>query len=86
MFESKDGTTILKYLIRLKDTTFFKTICLSSPELQTYKVEERTFGTPGIDFRLVLTLSTSLDDPEAQLKNVCLVTGRFFPRILKILS
>ena len=49
IFESRDGTTSMEYWIRLKDTTLVQTIFLimsSRKALQTYKVEERTFGTP----------------------------------------
>ena len=44
MFHPKDGTTIMKYLIRLKVHDFL--IKSNRTELRTYKVEERTFGSP----------------------------------------
>ena len=43
--ESKDGATSSKSVIRLKDANDLPTKS-NRTEIQTYKVEERTFGTP----------------------------------------
>ena len=53
IFESKDGTESMKIVNYIEDTTFVEMICQvqsksNRTEIQTYKVKERTFGTPCI--------------------------------------
>ena len=49
IFESKDGTTSTKIVNQIERHTFRLNDLLTKSnrtEIQTYKVEERTFGTP----------------------------------------
>ena len=49
IFESKDGTTSMKMVNDIESHNFGLNYVLIKPNrtaLQTYKVEERTFGTP----------------------------------------
>ena len=49
IFESKDGTISMKIVNYIERHNFFSNDLLTKSnrtEIQTYKVEERTFGTP----------------------------------------
>ena len=62
IFESKDGTTSTQIVNNIEKHNFCLNEMLTKSnhaEIQTYKVEERTFGTPCRRFRASATQATS---------------------------